>query len=134
MAAILEPFKGSSLLTLDDAAVAGRLASLPGVRAAQVEPTLPGGLSVQLQEKAAALVWQTSAARLLVAADGMVFGHVSRTTPMPGNLAALPLVDDRRAAALDIFVGDRIPDIERSMALRLAAINPLALGSKARAM
>jgi len=134
VAAILEPLKGSSLLTLDDAAVAGRLASLPGVRAAQVEPTLPGGLSVQLQEKAAALVWQTSAARLLVAADGMVFGHVSRTTPMPGNLAALPLVDDRRAAALDIFVGDRIPDIERSMALRLAAINPLALGSKARGL
>src|SRR5947207_4624993 len=40
VAAILEPLKGSSLLTLDDAAVAGRLASLPGVRAAHVGPTL----------------------------------------------------------------------------------------------
>ena len=134
VAAILEPLKGSSLLTLDDTAVAARLTSLPAVRAAHVEPTLPGGISVQLEEKAPALIWQTSAVRLVVAADGAVFGKTALAASLAPPLAALPLVDDRRRASLDIYIGDRVPEPERSIALRLAAINPATLGSKAKAL
>jgi len=134
LAVILEPLKGSSLLTLDDAAVADRLTSLPAVRSAIVELTLPGGISVALEEKTPALIWQTSTIRLLVAGDGVVFGDVALATPLPSDLAKLPIVDDRRAVALDIFVGDRIPDTERTIALRLAAIDPIALGSTAKAL
>ena len=134
LAAILEPLKGSSLLTLDDAAVAERLTSLPAVRSASVEPTLPGGVSVALAEKTPALIWQTSAIRLLVADDGVVFGDVALATPLPSDLAKLPIVDDRRGTSLDIFIGDRIPDAERTIALRLAAINPIALGSTAKGL
>ena len=133
VAAILEPLKGSSLLTLDDTAVAARLTSLPAVRAARVEPTLPGGISVQLEEKAPALIWQTSAVRLVVAADGAVFGETALGASL-APLAGLPLVDDRRRASLDIYIGDRIPEPEWSIAIRLAAINPATLGSKAKAL
>jgi hypothetical protein len=132
--AILDPLKGSSLLTLDDAALAGRLTSLPAVRAARVEPTLPGGVSVELEEKAPALIWQTSAVRLLVAADGVVFGDVALSSPLPRELTRVPLVDDRRGASLDFFIGDRIPDSERSIALHLTAIQPAALGSSAKGL
>src|SRR5207302_3194728 len=134
VAAILAPLRGSSLLTLDDAAVAARLTSLPAVSSARVEPTLPGGISVAIEEKAPTLVWQTSAVRLLVANDGVVFGDLSLSTPLPAALARLPFVDDRRASSLDFFIGDRIPDAERSIALRLAAINPLMLGSTAKGL
>jgi len=134
LTAILEPLKGSSLLTLDDAAVAERLTSLPAVRSASVEPTLPGGVSVTLEEKTPALIWQTSAIRLLVADDGVVFGDVALAAPLPPDLAKLPIVDDRRGASLDIFIGDRIPDAELSIALRLASIDPIALGSTAKGL
>ena len=134
LAAILEPLKGSSLLTLDDAAVAVRLTSLPAVRSASLEPTLPGGVSVALEEKTPALIWQTSAIRLLVADDGVVLGDVPLATPLLWDLAKLPIVDDRRGTSLDIFIGDRIPDAERTIALRLAAINPIALGSTAKGL
>ena len=132
--AILAPLRGSSLLTLDDAAVAARLTSLPAVSSARVEPTLPGGISVAIEEKAPTLVWQTSAVRLLVANDGVVFGDLSLSTPLPAALARLPFVDDQRGSSLDFFIGDRIPDAERSIALRLAAINPLMLGSTAKGL
>jgi len=131
---VLAPLRGTSLLTLDDSAVAAQLVSLPAVRSAHVEPTLPGGISVAIQEKAPALVWQTSAIRLLVAADGVVFGDVSLSTPLPAALARLPLVDDRRESSLDFFIGGQIPDAERSIALRLTAINPIALGSAAKGL
>jgi POTRA domain, FtsQ-type len=134
VAAILAPLRGSSLLTLDDAAVAAQVASLPAVQSATVEPTLPGGISVAIQEKVPALVWQTSAVRLLVADDGVVFGDLSLSTPLPAALARLPLIDDRRDTSLDFFIGDRIPDAERSIALRLSAINPVALGSTAKGL
>jgi hypothetical protein len=99
-----------------------------------VEPTLPGGISVAIQEKVPALVWQTSAVRLLVADDGVVFGDLALSTPLPAALARLPLIDDRRETSLDFFIGDRIPDAERSVALRLSAINPVALGSTAKGL
>jgi cell division septal protein FtsQ len=134
VSAVLEPLKGSSLLTLDGDAVARRLTSLPAVRAARVEPTLPGGVSVQLEEKAPALIWQTPAVRLVVGADGVIFGRVALSAALPSDLARLPFVDDRRGVALDLFVGDRIPDAERSIALRVAAINPAAMGSSAKAL
>jgi hypothetical protein len=63
-----------------------------------------------------------------------VFGDLSLSTPLPAALARLPLIDDRRDTSLDFFIGDRIPDAERSIALRLSAINPAALGSTAKGL
>jgi len=49
---------------------AARLERLPAVSEARVETLLPDAVKVTLVEKVAAVVWQTSAVRLLGAADG----------------------------------------------------------------
>jgi cell division septal protein FtsQ len=134
VAKLLEPLKGSSLLTLDDAALAARLTSLPPVRAASVDPTLPGGIAVRLQEKAPTLVWQTAAGRLVIAADGVIFGDLAFSQTLPSELTRVPFVVDRRADSREFAVGEAVPEPERSIALRLTSLNPAALGSSAKSL
>src|SRR5204863_155782 len=47
------------------------------------------------------------------------------------DIAALPLVDDRRVASRDLIVGDRIDAAALAAALQLSAVEPAALGSQA---
>jgi len=132
--AILDPLRGASLLAIDTTAVAEQLTALPAVAAARVETRFPHGISVELTEKAPALVWRTSAVQLVVADDGAAIGEVPLQADLPAGLAPLPFVDDRRAASRNIILGARIPADELATALELRGIDPAALGSSARSL
>jgi hypothetical protein len=131
---ILDPLKGTSLLLLDGRSVADELAALPGVASATVEPRFPNGVDVQLTERVPALIWQTTGGRLVLDGQGTVFGELGLTALIPKEMARLPLIDDRRVGSHDLIVGDRIPDVERSTAAQLGALDPKLLGSSARSL
>jgi len=123
--------RGDRLLTMDLAALRSELERLPAVSQASVEAELPDTVKITLSEKAPAFVWQTSVVRLLGAADGTLIGQIARSVDLPAELAALPLVDDERAASRSMIVGDRIDAVLLSTALRLVALDPARIGSKA---
>ena len=127
----LAPLDGTALLAVDASGVAARLERLPAVAEARVETVLPDAVRVTLVEKQPAFIWQTSAVRLIGGADGTCIGQVALGADLPAELAALPFVDDQRIASRDIIVGDRIDAPTLAAALRLATVEPLALGSAA---
>lgn len=127
----LAPLDGTALLSVDATAMAARLEQLPAVAEARVETVLPDAVKVTLVEKEPAFIWQTSAVRLIGGADGTCIGQVALGADLPAELAALPLIDDRRIASRDIIVGDRIDAPTLAAALRLATVEPPALGSTA---
>ena len=125
----LAALDGTPLLMVDATGLAAKLERLPAVEHARVEAFLPDAVKVTIVEKKAAFIWQTSAVRLIGAADGKVIGQVALQADLAPDLAALPLVDDRRTASREIIVGDRIDATTLAAALRLAAVEPAALGS-----
>lgn len=127
----LAPLHGTALLLVDAIGLATELERLPAIAVAHVEARLPDAVQVTIVEKPAAFVWQTSAVRLVGAADGTLIGQVALRADLSADLAALPLIDDRRVASRDIIVGDQINAAILAAALRLVAIDPVALGSKA---
>lgn len=127
----LAPLDGTALLTVDATAVAARVQRLPAVSHATVETVLPDTVRVRIVEKVATIVWQTSAVRLLGSADGTLIGQLALEADLPGDIAALPLVDDRRVASRDLIVGDRIDASALAAALLLSEVEPAALGSEA---
>jgi len=130
----LAPLDGTALLMVDARGLAARLERLPAVADARVEAFLPDAVKVTIVEKVAVFVWQTSAVRLLGASDGTLIGQLALAADLPSDLAALPLVDDRRATSRDLIVGDRIEAATLAVALRLAAVDPVALGSTTTAL
>jgi hypothetical protein len=130
----LASLDGAALLTVDATAVATELERLPAVAKARVDAILPDAVRVTIVEKQAAFVWQTSAVRLVGVADGTLIGQIALRATLSADLAALPLIDDRRVNSRDIIVGDRIDSPTLAAALRLWAVDPAALGSKALAL
>ena len=128
---VLAPLDGAGLLALDATAVAADLQQLPAVSHATVEAVLPDTVRVRIVEKEAAFVWQTSAVRLIGVADGTLIGQIALKADLPADMAALPLVDDRRVESRNIIVGDRIDAATLAAALRLSQVEPAALGSAA---
>jgi hypothetical protein len=122
---------GSALLTVDATSLAAELQRLPAVAQARVEMVLPDAVKVTLVEKVAAFVWQTSAVRLVGAADGTLIGQVALGTEVPVDLAAVPLIDDRRVESRNVIVGDRIDLPTLAAGLRLSMVTPALLGSTA---
>lgn len=127
----LADLDGAALLTVDATRVEAALRELPAVAEARVTVTLPSSLTVTIIEKEPAFLWQTSAVRLIGAADGTLIGQIALRAPVGGDLAALPQVDDRRVESRNIIVGDRIDARVLASALRLAAVEPAMLGSSA---
>jgi cell division septal protein FtsQ len=127
----LASLDGVALLTVDASGVAAQLELLPAVASARVEAVLPDAIRVTITEKVAAFVWQTSAVRLVGAADGTLIGQIALRATLSPDLGALPLIDDRRVDSRDIIVGDRIDAATLAAALRLSAVDPAAMGSKA---
>jgi cell division septal protein FtsQ len=127
----LASLDGTPLLTVDATGLAADLASLPAVSEARVEPVLPDTVRVTIVEKVAAFVWQTTAVRLVGVPDGTLIGQIALKSDLPADLAELPLIDDRRAESRNIIVGDRIDPSTLAAALRLAEVEPAALGSVA---
>ena len=126
---VLASLEGTALLTVDATAVAAELQRLPAVSRATVEAVLPDTVRVKIVEKKAAFVWQTSAVRLIGVADGTLIGQLALKADLPADMAALPLIDDRRVESRNIIVGDQIDAATLSAALRLAEVEPAALGS-----
>jgi cell division septal protein FtsQ len=126
----LASLDGTALLTVDVTGLAHELERLPAVAGARVEAILPDAVKVTIVEKVAAFVWQTSAVRLVGGADGTLIGQVALTADLSAELAALPLIDDRRVESRDIIVGDRMDAPTLAAALRLSTVAPDALGSK----
>jgi len=128
---VLASLEGTALLTVDATAVAAQLQQLPAVSRATVEAVLPDTVRVRIVEKEAVFIWQTSAVRLIGEADGTLIGQVALTAEMPADMAALPLIDDRRLESRNIIVGDRINASLLAAAIRLSEVPPAALGSTA---
>jgi hypothetical protein len=131
LSAILDPLRGTTLLALDAGAVSTRLQGLPSIAEANVETQFPSGVRVTFREKTPVVIWQTTAVRLLVGRDGVVFGEIALSAHLPAEVASLPLVDDRRRSSHDLNPGDHIPADEQSLALRLDTLDPGLLGSHA---
>jgi len=90
---------------------------------------LPDTLVVHLDEREAILVWQVGARRYLVDADGGLFGRLADDAP--ADAAALPVVEDRRAASAGLSVGRSIAPVDLDAATRLASLVPADVGSSA---
>ena len=128
---VLAPVIGQNLLLVDASSLAAALADLPAVEDAQVEVGLMGDVSVTLTEGGAVALWRTTAAALLLAEDGTVIGVQARTATLRGELADLPVIDDRRDTSHDLTTGDGVPATELAAALALADMAPDAVGSAA---
>jgi len=128
---VLAPLDGTALLAVDATAVVAKLQRLPAVSRATVEAVLPDAVRVHIVEKVAAVVWQTTAVRLVGDADGTLIAQLALDAELPADLAALPLIDDRRVQARSLIVGDVIDPSTLAAALRLSAVEPAALGSAA---
>jgi cell division septal protein FtsQ len=131
LARVLDRQHGVSLMALDTGALRDQLARLPAVADAAVTISLLGRVEVAIVEREARFVWETAFARLLGSSDGTLFAVLRRGDTMAPDVAALPLISDRRDTARLITTGDRIPDAQLSTALRLAELDPAALGSRA---
>jgi cell division septal protein FtsQ len=131
---VLDRQRGVSLMALDTGALRDQLARLPAVADAAVTTSLPGRVEVAIIEREAAFVWETASARLLGSSDGILFAALRRGDSIGPELADLPLISDRRGMARLMTTGDRIPSAQLSTALRLAGLDPAALGSRATAV
>lgn len=128
---LLSRQRGISLLAVDTGALRDGLARLPAVAEASVSASLPGRVDVAIVERTPAFIWETGSARLLGSVDGTVFAAFRRDDAVPAEVAALPVIADGRDSARLVSVGDRIPEAQLRTALRLAELDPVALGSTA---
>jgi hypothetical protein len=106
-----------------------RVATLPAVRSAAVSVALPDVLRVDVREREALLVWQVGERRYLVDDTGRLFGELGEAGPPES--AALPVVDDRRAASSTYGVGTNLDPVTLDAALRIGSLRPADLGSAA---
>jgi len=120
---------GQNLFTLDTSELSKRLASLPAIRGASITVALPDEVRVDVAERVALLAWQVGADRYLVDEGGMVFGRIDATSPEAAK--KLPLVDDQRADAATIAVGDTLDPVIIDAARRLGSLRPADLGTAA---
>jgi hypothetical protein len=123
--------RGISVLAIDTRSLGERLERLPAVADASVSASLPGRIHVALVEREAAFVWETSSARLLGAADGMLFAALSPDTELDASLADLPRIVDERDGSRLMTPGDEVTEAVLTTALELAELDAASLGSRA---
>ena len=123
--------RGAAVLAVDTAAVRDRLEALPSVEEARVSADLTGAVSASIVEPEPTFVWETDRARLVGAANGVLFAVLDREAPLPDELRDLATVVDERAEARVLAIGDRIPAAMLRTASALSQLDPAALGSEA---
>jgi cell division septal protein FtsQ len=128
----LEPARGANLFTLVTRPLEHEVREIPTVRNADVSIRLPSTLVVRIRERTAILVWRLGARRYLVDNDGRLFAKVPEE-PTPGT-AALPVIEDRRAAMVDLVVGSTLDRVDLDAATRLGSLKPADVGSAAKAL
>jgi hypothetical protein len=94
-----------------------------------VDVHLPTTLAVTIEERKPVVIWQVGERRYLAAADGSLFAELAEQTPP--EAAAIPVVDDQRAASGGLAVGGRLAAADVDAATRLASLMPADVGSSA---
>lgn len=128
----LESVRGRNLFALHTAPLEAALLELPTVRKADIAVGLPDRLLVRIEERTPILVWRVGARRYLVDVDGQLFARVGDQPPI--DVAALPVVDDRRATSAGLSIGREIDAVDLDAATRLASLGPPDIGSEAKSM
>jgi cell division septal protein FtsQ len=128
----LEAARGANLFTLVTRPLEDEVRMIPTVRSADVSVRLPSTLVVRIRERTAILVWRIGARRYLVDTDGRVFAKVPEEPP-PAT-AQLPVIEDRRAAMVDLVVGSTLDRVDLDAATRLGSLKPADVGSAAEAL
>ena len=127
--AAVAPAKGTNLFALVTRPLEDAVRGIPTVRGADVSARLPGTLVVRIRERTPILVWRIGARRYLVDSEGRVFAKLP-DDPTDGG-AALPVIDDRRAAMVDLVVGSTLDRVDLDAATRLGSLVPADVGSAA---
>jgi hypothetical protein len=127
--AALAGARGQNLFRLSTAPLRAALETLSTVASARVDVHLPGTLAVTIDERHPVLVWQVGARRYLADADGSLFAKLPDKPPP--EAAALPVIDDRRAASAGLSIGGRLDPVDLDAATRLASLVPADVGSSA---
>lgn len=130
--AVLEDARGTNLFGLVTGPLEARIRELPTVRSADVSVRLPDTVAVRLRERTPILVWEVGARRYLVDTDGQLFARLADEPPE--GASQLPVVEDRRAAAVGLSVGRAIDRVDLDAATRLASLVPADVGSEAAAL
>jgi len=128
----LDDVRGKNLFGLRTGPLERRLLDLPTVRSADIAVRLPGSLLVRLQERTPILVWRVGARRYLVDVDGRLFALLGDVPP--AGVAALPVVEDRRAASAGLSIGGHLEPVDLDAATRLASLVPADVGSEASSL
>jgi hypothetical protein len=130
--AALDEARGSNLFRLVTPPFEERLGLLPTVRSADVSVRLPDTIGVTIRERTPILVWRVGARRYLADDEGRLFALLPEDPPSAA--AALPVVEDRRAASVGLAVGRVIDRVDLDAATRLASLVPSDVGSGAEAL
>ena len=109
-----------------------RLGRLTTIARARVSVQLPDTLAVALEEREPILVWKVGERRYLVDDAGALFAKLA-DKPSP-DAAALPVVDDHRAASAGLSVGRALDPVDLDAATRLASLHPADVGSASDAL
>ncbi len=130
--AALDDASGTNLFGLVTAPYEDRIRKIPTVRSADVSVRLPDTLGVRIREREPILVWRVGARRYLADAEGELFALLPEDPPAAA--AALPVVEDRRAASVGLAVGRKLDPVDLDAATRLASLVPSDAGSQAEAL
>jgi hypothetical protein len=128
---LLDEVRGGNLFGLRTGPLEAALLDLPTVRTASIAVGLPDSLVVRVEERSPVLVWRVDARRYLVDRDGRLFAQVG-DEPAP-EVAALPVVEDRRATSAALSIGDELDPVDLDAATRLVSLVPADVGSEATA-
>lgn len=115
--------EGQNLLALPVSDVERAVSQEPWVHSVEVRRRLPGTVTLLVQEREPALVWEAGGKRLLVDQDGAVLEEARSSVQFP----LLRDLDGKRPAP-----GDRMPPEVVSLALTLLEVVPREIGQKVR--
>lgn len=122
--------RGENLFRLSTEPLRAALETLLTVDQARVEVELPGTLVVTLREQVPVVIWRVGARRYLADAQGELFGRIGADPP--AQAAALPVIDDRRAASAGLSIGAHLDPQDIDAATRLVSLAPNDIGSAAK--
>ncbi len=126
--ALLVDARQRNLFVLSTRPLVERLGTLPTVANAAVTVSLPNALVVSLKEREAILVWRVGERRYLADSEGNLFARMDGDV-VSEEVAALPVVEDQRAASAGLSIGRRLEVVDRDAATRLASLRPSDVGS-----
>jgi hypothetical protein len=124
--------RGTNLFRLATGPLEDAIGELPTVTGAEISVKLPDTLEVRVKERAAILVWRVGERRYLADAEGHLFAKLGDDPPP--DAAALPVVEDRRAASAGLSIGSTLDRVDLDAATRLASLVPGDVGSQGRSL